>query len=231
MKQIIVLILAAIAALGMSAQTVKVITGVVTDRNGNPLPNALVESTGGAENVTTEADGTFRIEVPATLKSLTAKYAGMRDKKITIKGRSEMIFELEKEDASCWFLNGAFSANYGHAARQRIGAMGGYLGNWGGYAKLLVEVPGSSYGLHPSATAGVIKQIAKPMYLYLGAGYAAVYGRWDREPWEDTEDGAAFEGGAIFKFKSVNFSLGYAYNTSFGNFINHSIQTSVGYCF
>ncbi len=85
-------------ALSLSAQSTRVITGAVIDKNGNPLPNALVEATGGAESVITDADGTFSIEVPATLKSLTAKYSGFKEKKIKLKEANQVIFELSPEE-------------------------------------------------------------------------------------------------------------------------------------
>lgn len=230
-----------ICALSVNAQNTKVITGAVIDKNGNPLPNALVEATGGAESVATDADGSFRIEVPIWLKSLTAKYAGLQDKKIKLNHNNQIIFEMSPKTGS-WFLDAAYAINFGDATFSRAGLMGGYLGNWGGYARVMLSFGGDSGEATPSATAGVIKQVAKPVYLYLGAGYAPVYGEIESYYYDywiesyyydylDYESGGMFEAGAIFKFNKVNFSVGYSFSSSFCCCTNHSVQLSVGYCF
>lgn len=228
----------AICALGINAQSTKVITGAVIDKNGNPLPNALVEATGGAESVTTDADGSFRIEVPFWLKSLTAKYAGLKDKKIKLNHSNQIIFEMKPEKKGSWFLDAAYAIAFmaGGETFYRAGLMGGYLGKWGGYARVMCNF-GHDTKKAPSATAGVIKQVAKPVYLYLGAGYANVYGEsyfsgsFSSYYFDDYEPGGMFEAGAIFNFNKVNFSVGYGYSSSFCCHENHSAQLSVGYCF
>lgn len=232
MKKLLLLMTFVICVLGTNAQNTKIITGAVIDKNGNPLPNALVEATGGAESVTTDADGSFRIEVPIWLKSLTAQYAGFKDKKIKIGNKSQLIFEM-KPKTGAWFLDAAYSINFGDATFSRAGVMGGYLGNWGGYAKLLLPFGSGVDGVIPSVTFGVIKQVAKPMYLYLGTGYTAVFGEeyYGYGYETDYESGAMFEIGTIFRFKKVNFSVGYAFSSSFCCYDNHSLQLSVGYCF
>ena len=218
-----------ICALGLNAQNTKVITGAVIDKNGNPLPNALVEATGGAESVTTDADGSFRIEVPVWLKSLTAKYAGVEDKKIKLKNRSQVIFEMKPKTGS-WFLDLAYSAVFsGSDYYTGLGLMGGYLGNWGGYAKISIPLGGGDYYI-PSATIGVIKKIVNPLYLYLGAGYAPVYERDDYDgSWWDLDDGGMVDIGAIFKINKINIGIGY--NIAIAYHTNQSLQLSVGYCF
>ncbi len=217
-----------ICASGTNAQNTKVITGAVIDKNGNPLPNALVEATGGAENATTDADGSYRIEVPIWLKSLTAKYAGFQGKKIKIRNKSQLIFEMKHKPGS-WFLDAAYAISAGDApAVSRAGLMGGYLGNWGGYARVMVPFGDGAEEYLPSVTAGVIKQVAKPVYLYLGAGYTLVFFE-DRYYWGSV-DGGMVEAGAIFKLNKVNFSVGYACS-SFCPYTNHSFLLSVGYCF
>lgn len=220
-----------ICVLGINAQNTKVITGAVIDKNGNPLPNALVEATGGAESVTTDADGSFRIEVPIWLKSLTAKYAGFQDKKIKLNHNDQIIFEMKPKTGS-WFLDAAYAINFGDATFSRAGLMGGYLDKWGGYARVMLPFGGGTEA-DPSATVGVIKQVANPVYLYLGAGYAPVFGEYYYYGYNETdyESGGMFEAGAIFKFNKVNFSVGYSFSSSFCCYTNHSVQLSVGYCF
>lgn len=132
MKKNLMLMTLVICALGVDAQNTKVITGAVIDKNGNPLPNALVEATGGAESVSTDADGSFRIEVPIWLKSLTARYAGFPDKQIKLDGRSQVIFEMKQKKGS-WFLNATGAVIIGEDETYGgVGLMAGYLGKWGG---------------------------------------------------------------------------------------------------
>jgi hypothetical protein len=238
MKKLLFLMTLVICAFGVSAQNTKVITGAVIDQNGNPLPNALVEATGGAESVTTDADGSFRIEVPIWLKSLTAKYGGLQDKKIKLKQNNQIIFEM-KPKTSAWFIDAAYSINIGEDITfSRAGLMGGYLGNWGGYARVMLPFGGGIDDYTPSVTAGVIKQISKPLYLYLGAGYTPVFDCWGwyssysgYYEYAESESGGMFEAGAILKFGKFNFSVGYSFSSSFCCNTNHSIQITAGYCF
>jgi len=235
MKRLLILMTLVISALGANAQNTKVITGAVIDKNGNPIPNALVEATGGAESVTTDADGSFRIEVPIWLKSLTAKYAGFKDKKIKLKDKDQIVFEMKPNKGS-WFLDAVYSISFDDAFYSNVGLMGGFLGNWGGYAKVLVPFGKNDVDTTiPSFTVGAIKQVAKPVYLYLGAGYAPVYGKIDcgnyHHNHKDNESGGMFEAGVMFKFNKVNFSAGYSFSSSFNSYTNHSVQLSVGYCF
>lgn len=91
----------------------------------------------------------------------------------------------------------------------------------------------------PSVTAGVIKQISNPLYLYIGAGYSPVFRDYDYyssevgyyEYW-GWNDGLMFDVGAIYKIKKFNIGLGYSISTGFDYYyLNHSVQLSVGYCF
>lgn len=251
MKKILLMTALCLLSISMSAQSKKIITGAVIDKNGNPLPNALVEATGGAENVTTDADGTFRIEVSIWLKSLTAKYAGLKDKTIKLKNDKPVIFEMSRKNG--WgFLNIAYSANFGNETSEfnRVGLMGGYLGNWGGYAKAMIAVDTEDF--IPSGTIGVIKRIANPAYIYFGAGYSPVfyvydyyyptsqynyltgqytYGSRYEGSYFSKYDGAMFDTGVILKFKRFDINAGYSASTNFDGTANHSVQVSFGYCF
>ena len=224
-----ILALCCLGSIGAIAQsTTKVVTGAVIDKNGNPLPGAIVEATGGAESTVVDADGTFSIEVPIWLKSLTTRYAGMKSKKKNLNGR-DMIFLL-RPDTDSWFINLETSVN---ADVYRIGVMGGYLGKWGGYAKLL-PTGGCYIGGVPALTVGVIKHIKSPVYSYLGLGYAPV-GGIDSYPYSedwDYEHGAMFEAGLIFNIKKkINISTGYSFSSSFCCYDNHEFHFGVGYCF
>lgn len=171
---------------GLMAQSTRVITGAVIDKNGNPLPGALVEATGGAESAVVDADGTFSIEVPIWLKSLTAKYTGFKDKKMIIDS-SDLLFEMKKihafipKNESVWFTNLVVSYTVNGeidlegADAMRVGVMAGYLGKWGGYIKLMPSLDEECRGI-PAVTVGVTKRIIDQLHIYAGVGYAPV--RW-----------------------------------------------------
>jgi hypothetical protein len=54
---------------GINAQN-RLITGTVTDQNSTPVPNASVLAKGTKSGVTTDANGTFSISVPASVNTL-----------------------------------------------------------------------------------------------------------------------------------------------------------------
>ena len=238
MKKLFLLMAIMIAAVASNAQTTKVITGAVIDKNGNPLPNALIEATEGAETVTTEADGTFTIEVPIWLKSLTVQYAGLSTKKVKIENTNNVIVEMKKKIIDNWFVDAVYTPTFGDFTYHRLGLMGGFLGNWGAYAKVLIPFGGDVSVNTPSITVGAIKRIGQiPLYAYLGVGYSRAwyyhgynytygYGTYD-----DYENGAMFDIGAMYKIGKINFGLGYSIAASFCCATNHSVQISVGYCF
>jgi hypothetical protein len=233
MKKSFLLMTFVVCALGISAQNTKVITGAVIDKNGNPLPNALVEATGGAENVTTDADGSFQIEVPIWLKSLTAKYAGLRNRKIRLKNNSQVIFDMRPKNS--WFIDASYSVDVSSndLTFSRTGLMGGYLGDWGGYASIMFPWGNDIKDVDcvPSVSVGVIKQVSMPVYLYLGAGYTSVFGKDNVSNVPDYESGAIFEAGVILRDNKFNLGLGYSFSSSFDNFTNHAMKISLGYCF
>ena len=201
------------------AQTTKVISGAVIDKQGNPLPGAMVAVPNGADGAVVDADGTFSIEVPIWSKSLEAQYAGMKDKKMKIKDE-EMIFRMKPAAKNQWFINavcdlGVFAYERGNV---HLGLMAGYLGKWGGYLKvtpsLIAEdlLEGDLVGL-PSVTAGVTKRFCNWLHMYLGLG-AAPY--WDDAEYEYRGYSLAFEVGFMIKpTKHFNINVGFYSNDLF----------------
>ena len=218
--------LGSISALAQSAT--KVVKGAVVVKKGNPLPGAIVEATSGAESADVDADGTYSIEVPIWLKSLTARYAGMKSQKKNLNGQDkDIIFWLRPESKGKWFVN--LETSLGPISK-RVGFMGGYLGKWGGYAKLL---PTFGYEKDtngvPAFILGAIKRIKSPVYAYLGLGPApAGYYDHDEKWWYI---GGMFEAGLIFNIKEkINISAGYSYSSDFFD-AEHEFHFGVGYCF
>lgn len=183
--------------------TTRVITGMVVDKNGNPLSGAEVRATGGAETVYTEADGSFSIEVPVTLKSLTASYTGLRDCRLRTTSYNNMIFTLKDFNrtngfvsvvgGATWALNNQPAIN---GAIPIVGLMGGAYRSWGGYFKITMGCasPGfethpanrptgdyyyddddDSYAHFPMLMGGVIKKLSNKFNVFLGLGAGPNY--------------------------------------------------------
>ena len=60
------------------------VTGIVTDKDGSPLPGVNVVVTGTTRGTTTDIAGKYSIEVPPGSKSLTFSFVGMKPQENTI---------------------------------------------------------------------------------------------------------------------------------------------------
>jgi len=248
MKKLFLMFAVVAMSIAASAQTTRVIKGAVIDKNGNPLPGATVNATGGSEVTSVDADGSFSMEVPVWLKSVTAQYAGMKDKKMKIKGE-DLIFRMTPKGAKQWFIIANYSrivsgdySRYGTTKIEYSGNMGGLmfgrLGKWGWYSKInvgLSEVENrytSSWGtsyynddeISGTVTAGVTKRIINPLHAYIGLGAGAI----------DEEFVITPEIGLIGKIKN-HFLLHFGYQPSVpidGHAsVYHVLNIGLGYAF
>lgn len=214
MKKILFVMLCCMASICVFAQstTTKVVNGAVIDKNGNPLPGAVVEATGGAESTVVDADGTFSIEVPVWLKSLTARYAGMEDNKKKIKNKN-MIFQMEPKQGS-WFVNIVGGYEFSDEF-YRAGIMAGYIKNWGAYIKVMPCIY-SDEVFKPSISIGGIKRLTNHINVFLGVGYAAIPDTWEWDRWGDkyVYDCMMAETGFIFNINKFNVNIGIVYDYS-----------------
>ncbi len=195
------------------AQTTRIVTGAVIDKDGNPIPGAMVGVPNGAEEAIVDADGTFSIEVPVWSKKLVARYAGMQDKKLKIKNGEEMVFRMKTEIPNQWFLNLVGQVGEDLYA----GLMAGYLGNWGGYLKVTSILTSRNYSLYPAVTAGATKRICRWLHAYLGVGTGPNY--YD-EYWFAMDLGLMIKptkhfninlGLGVVDFPGFQFGLGYSF--------------------
>ncbi|MBW8685929.1 SusC/RagA family TonB-linked outer membrane protein [Chitinophaga rhizophila] len=76
-----------------SAQT-KPVTGKITDENGNAVPGATVQVKGTSTGTATSADGTFKLNVPATATTLVVSFVGYVQQEVTIGGQSQFSISL-----------------------------------------------------------------------------------------------------------------------------------------
>lgn len=238
MKKIILMFALCLSGMTAMAQSTRIIKGAVVDKNGNPLPGATVESTNGAESTVVDADGTFTLEVPRWLNTATAKYAGMYNKKMKVQD-GDMIFRMTSNKDRLWMVNaiGGYGMGGDLNGGFTFGAMGAYLGNWGGYLKLLfcvdenfTDLPGC-----PTVTVGVTKRMFNFMHVYAGAGFSPVNN--DDDYYHDYDVptgsvGAAFDLGFIFlPVRHMSVNLGYTLAYNFHGVSNSFVQFGIGYTF
>ena len=225
MKKSLLFLILFVMALGADAQTQLITTtgtirGVVVDKYGNPLPGAQVSATNGAETTYVESDGSFTLEIPRFLESVTASYAGLPSKKLRPDFENNMMFKLLPPDRHV-FLNLAVGQSFDTGMSGNyinIGAMVGVLSDWGYYGKVMFPISDySKWYLGIQLTGGVIKRIYKWFYAYLGIGYGPSsdsdydgYNYWNNY----FVPGIQFEGGFIFNIKEhFNVTLGSSVST------------------
>lgn len=235
MKKLLLMLVVACSSIVAVAQNTRVIKGAVVDKKGNPLPGAVVEATNGAESTVVDADGTFSLEVPIWLKSITAKYAGMRDKKLSTN-RNDYVFYMSKKTQGHWFANLSYGAciDYDGYYYSRIGVMAGYYASWGAYARIM---PSTVSGV-PSFSVGVMKNIKNRVIPYLGLGltqglyyYDGYYydGYYYESGWEEDGLTAQVDIGALVNISS-KFHMNVGYSINFYE-ISHEFIVGVGYTF
>ncbi|MEY4739747.1 MAG: hypothetical protein RLZZ05_1131, partial [Bacteroidota bacterium] len=71
MRKIILLILCVSLSFAQSFAQSRVVTGKVTDENGSPIAGASVVAKSSKGGTTTSADGSFKLTVATSVKSLT----------------------------------------------------------------------------------------------------------------------------------------------------------------
>jgi TonB-dependent starch-binding outer membrane protein SusC len=81
------------------AQT-KSITGKVSDESGAAIPGASVQVKGTSTGASTTADGTFKLNAPATATTLVISYIGYVKQEITITGKTEVSVTLKLESTT-----------------------------------------------------------------------------------------------------------------------------------
>ena len=113
-KLVTVLLCFLLGATQLMAQS-KTITGKVTDeKDGTPIAGVSVTVTGATGTVTT-ADGTFRIVVPASAKTIEFSYVGFATQRLNIA--DAMTVALKREDAN---LDEVVVVAYGTAKKETL---------------------------------------------------------------------------------------------------------------
>jgi TonB-linked SusC/RagA family outer membrane protein len=99
------------------AQTAREVSGKIVDGTGTGLPGVTVLVTGTSVGASTGADGTFRLQVPATATSLTVSFVGYARQTVNITGRNTVTVTLQ-DDAQA--LGDVVVVGYGTARREDL---------------------------------------------------------------------------------------------------------------
>ena len=218
MKRTLLMLLMVGVTVGAMAQTTREVKGTVIDKNGNPLPGAKVEATGGAENTVTDADGTFSIEVPRYLKRMTATYPGMKRKTLNSGANNDLLFEMRRKHTgqNKFFVSAMMAHGFDFMSEHKYSVEGGVMfgqfigNNWGWFCKGMVGTYPGGYGgnLVGSATIGGLRRIIKSMYGYIGFGFGSGvechfyrYYDYDDGHRHECNPGVAIDWGLIFRIK------------------------------
>lgn len=114
-------VFAAVAAILFSTLSVfaqdRTVTGVVTDQNNSPLPNATISIKGRPTSVVSRPNGTFAITVPSDAKTLVFSYVGAVPKEVDVDGRTNISVSLEILDTK---LSEVVIIGYGNAKRANL---------------------------------------------------------------------------------------------------------------
>ncbi|MDE5622464.1 MAG: carboxypeptidase-like regulatory domain-containing protein, partial [Alistipes sp.] len=73
------------------------VTGRVTDSDRNPIVGANVLVKGSSTGTSTDARGSFRIEVPSGSSVLVCSFLGYATKEVTVGTRTELEIELQND--------------------------------------------------------------------------------------------------------------------------------------
>ena len=76
----------------------KKVTGVVSDKSGEPLPGVTVIVSGTSIGTTTDANGVFSLSVPADAKNLQFSFVGLKTQEVPIEGKT--TFSVVMEDSA-----------------------------------------------------------------------------------------------------------------------------------
>lgn len=94
----------------------RTVTGVVKDAQGETIIAASVVVKGTTIGTVTDIDGVFRLEVPASAKTLVVSYVGMQTQEVAITGTSLNV--VLKDDAK--MLDEVVAIGYGTVRRKDI---------------------------------------------------------------------------------------------------------------
>ncbi|MGB3149591.1 MAG: carboxypeptidase-like regulatory domain-containing protein [Maribacter sp.] len=93
------------------------VQGLVTDKDGNPLPGANIVEKGTTNGVTADFDGNFSIQVANGDAILVISYIGFGTKDIAVNGQSTINVSLEQSAAG---LDEVVVVGYGTQSKKKV---------------------------------------------------------------------------------------------------------------
>ena len=115
-SRILLWLLLCVSAFSAFAQQ-KTITGIISDQNGIPLVNATIKVKGEKMTTVSDANGAFRMTIPANAKTLVVSYVGMSPQEVSIEGKTNVLATLNVTDSR---LNEVVVIGYGTAKRANV---------------------------------------------------------------------------------------------------------------
>lgn len=106
-----------ISAFSFTYAQQKTITGIISDQNNTPLANATIRVKGGKQTTVTDANGAFKIAVPANTTILVVSYVGMTPTEVSIAGKTTVLATMNVADSK---LNEVVVIGYGTAKRANV---------------------------------------------------------------------------------------------------------------
>lgn len=193
MKKIVMLLCWMLASFSyLAAQNV--VSGTVTDNEGNPIPGVKVEIVGTAQSVLTELDGTFSILTEQPAQKVRVVYSGMQSKVVNVT--PDMLIRMSKTtwwnrvpDKYSWIVSPQVVFPETGTSNPAFGLMVARVKELGLYAKFVfsssqktdIDYPlqaevlpwttGKDKRSYMAGTAGVICRLKSAAHAYVGLGY------------------------------------------------------------
>ncbi|WP_207531836.1 SusC/RagA family TonB-linked outer membrane protein [Desertivirga arenae] len=115
---LVCLLLALLSVFGAYAQDTRVITGIVIDDTGLPLPGASVKLKNGTASAQTADNGSFSIRVPQSNAVLQISFVGFQTKEVSVGNNN--IVKVTLNPSASNKLNEVVVIGYGAARRAEI---------------------------------------------------------------------------------------------------------------
>src|SRR6476619_5074922 len=93
MRRFLYIIACMLFSTQLLAQT-RVVTGTITDNNGQPLPYVNVKVAGGTSATTTNVNGVFSLTVPENATRLEVTYVGYATQQVDIPASGPVIISM-----------------------------------------------------------------------------------------------------------------------------------------
>ena len=101
----------------LNSQQKRDISGSVKDNTGFPIPGATIQVKGTTTGTITDANGEFKLSVPADAKTISVSFVGMKTQEMEISGRTQVNVVLEEETVG---IEEVVAVGYGRSSRKNL---------------------------------------------------------------------------------------------------------------